>query len=148
MATVAKEIFHGGTGKSEQALQKRNEQRKKWDMSETSRQPATIAQSRQKPRVKFSENIVFLAAAASGDLEDVETLVKAKGADVNCHSKDGLTALHQVSSVMVIYLMVYLVRGRGGGGGERGDTDDYIRRGKKKGERSRMFASEDYKNLF
>lgn len=95
MATVEKEKFHGTTGKSEQALQKRNEQLKKWEKSETNRQPASIAPSRLKPRIRFGDNIVFLAAAASGDLEDVETLVKEKGADVNCHSKDGLTALHQ-----------------------------------------------------
>ncbi|KAL5475572.1 hypothetical protein EMCRGX_G025402 [Ephydatia muelleri] len=95
MATVEKEKFHGATGKTEQAFQKRNEQLKKWEKSETNRQPASIAPSRQRPRVRFGDNIVFLAAAASGDLEDVETLVKEKGADVNCHSKDGLTALHQ-----------------------------------------------------
>lgn len=97
MATVEKEKFHGATGKTEQAFQKRNEQLKKWEKSETNRQPASIAPSRQRPRVRFGDNIVFLAAAASGDLEDVETLVKEKGADVNCHSKDGLTALHQVA---------------------------------------------------
>lgn len=98
MATVGKEKFlHDATGKSEQAHQKRNEQREKWEKSETNRQPTSITTSRQKPRVKFGDNIVFLAAASSGDLEDVETLVREKGADVNCHSKDGLTALHQVA---------------------------------------------------
>ena len=75
---------------------KRQEQIKAWENSETSKQPSTILPSRRVPSVKFGDNVVFFAATHSGDLDEVERLVRYEGADVNFVNKDGLTALHQV----------------------------------------------------
>lgn len=75
---------------------KRQEQIKAWENSETNKQPSTVLPSRRVPSVKFGDNVVFFAATHSGDLEEVERLVRYEGADVNFVNKDGLTALHQV----------------------------------------------------
>jgi ankyrin repeat protein len=79
--------------------QKRQEQIKAWERSETNKQPSTVLPSRRVPTVKFGDNVVFFAATHSGDLEEVERLVRQEGADVNFVNKDGLTALHQVSDI-------------------------------------------------
>lgn len=81
--------------------QRRQEQVKAWENSETNKQPSTILPSRRVPTVKFGENVVFFAATQSGDLEEVERLVRQEGADVNFVNKDGLTALHQVCEIDV-----------------------------------------------
>ena len=78
------------------AAQKRLIQLKEWENSETNKQPSTVVSSRRKPTIKFGDDVVFLAAAHSGDIEEVERLVLKEGADVNSINKDGLTALHQV----------------------------------------------------
>lgn len=78
--------------------QKRREQVKAWENSETNKQPSTVLPSRQVPAVKFGDTVVFFAATNSGDLEDVERLVR-EGANVNYVNKDGLTALHQVCDI-------------------------------------------------
>lgn len=90
-----KEKLHS-LGRSEAAVHERNAQLKGWQNSETNKQPNFILPSRKSPRVKFEDNVVFLAAAQSGDLEEVERLATEEGADVNSVNKDGLTALHQV----------------------------------------------------
>ncbi|XP_012279348.1 protein phosphatase 1 regulatory subunit 12A isoform X2 [Orussus abietinus] len=78
--------------RSSSALFKRAEQLKRWEQSETNREPA---QPRQLPRkIKFSADCVFLAACAAGDKEEVIRLLE-KGADINTGNVDGLTALHQ-----------------------------------------------------
>ncbi|XP_017885940.1 protein phosphatase 1 regulatory subunit 12B isoform X8 [Ceratina calcarata] len=78
--------------RSSSALFKRAEQLKRWEQSETNREPA---QPRQIPRkIKFSADCVFLAACAAGDKEEVVRLLQ-KGADINTGNVDGLTALHQ-----------------------------------------------------
>ena len=102
-----KEKFYG-LGRSETAYQKRNQQLQKWEKSVTNKEPAYISSKRKRPRVKFGESVVFLAAAQSGDLEEVERLITEEKADVNSVNKDGLTALHQVE---------WREGGRGGGGG-------------------------------
>ena len=83
-------------GRSEAAAHQRNAQLKNWTTSETNKQPDYVVASRKSPRVKFDDSVVFLAAAQSGDLEEVERLATEEGADVNSVSEDGLTALHQV----------------------------------------------------
>ena len=94
---MEKEKFYGSLGaRSQTASSKRNAQLKIWDKSETNKQSETIKPSRLNPKVQFGDNVVFLAAAQSGDIEEVERLVK-EGADVNTVNADGLTALHQVS---------------------------------------------------
>lgn len=81
------------------AVQKRISQLKEWENSETNKMSSAILPSRRTPKIKFPDSVVFLAAAHSGDTEEVERLVKKEGADLNSVNKDGLTALHQVGSI-------------------------------------------------
>ncbi|KAL1516588.1 hypothetical protein ABEB36_000483 [Hypothenemus hampei] len=74
------------------ALSKRAEQLKRWEESDTNREPVSPKQKSR--RVKFSSGCVFLAACAAGDKEEVLKLLE-KGADINTANVDGLTALHQ-----------------------------------------------------
>ncbi|XP_057318573.1 protein phosphatase 1 regulatory subunit 12A isoform X3 [Microplitis mediator] len=78
--------------RSNSALFKRAEQLKRWEQSETNREPAQPRQIARK--IKFSADCVFLAACAAGDKEEVVRLLQ-KGADINTGNVDGLTALHQ-----------------------------------------------------
>ncbi|XP_033340456.2 myosin binding subunit isoform X8 [Megalopta genalis] len=78
--------------RSSSALFKRAEQLKRWEQSETNREPALPRQVARK--IKFSADCVFLAACAAGDKEEVVRLLQ-KGADINTGNVDGLTALHQ-----------------------------------------------------
>ncbi|XP_026676026.1 protein phosphatase 1 regulatory subunit 12B [Diaphorina citri] len=80
--------------RSSSALFKRAEQLKRWEESETNRQPSEMGNKPKK--IKFSSGCVFLAACASSDKEEVLNLLKS-GADINTANVDGLTALHQVS---------------------------------------------------
>lgn len=77
--------------RSTSALFKRAEQLKRWEDSDTNKQPPT---PKSASRVQFSTGIVFLAACTSGDKDEVERLIKM-GADINTANVDGLTALHQ-----------------------------------------------------
>ncbi|XP_071878058.1 myosin binding subunit isoform X7 [Bombus fervidus] len=78
--------------RSSSALFKRAEQLKRWEQSETNREPTQPRQVARK--IKFSADCVFLAACAAGDKEEVVRLLQ-KGADINTGNVDGLTALHQ-----------------------------------------------------
>lgn len=82
--------------RSSSALFKRAEQLKRWEQSETNREPAQPRQVARK--IKFSADCVFLAACAASDKEEVVRLLQ-KGADINTGNVDGLTALHQVRVV-------------------------------------------------
>ena len=88
------------TSISMSAIQKRITQLKEWENSETNKMSGAILPSRRTPTIKFPDTVVFLAAAHSGDTEEVERLVKKEGADVNSINKDGLTSLHQVSVLL------------------------------------------------
>lgn len=79
--------------RSNSALFKRAEQLKRWEESDTNREP--VSPKHKSRRVKFSSGCVFLAACAAGDKEEVLKLLE-KGADINTANVDGLTALHQV----------------------------------------------------
>ncbi len=92
---AGKEKFYD-SGHSNTAAHKRVTQLREWESSETNKQPSTVLPSRVVPTIKFGDNVVFLAAAHSGDEEEVDRLVLEEGADVNSVNKDGLTALHQV----------------------------------------------------
>ena len=96
--TLGKEKFYG-LGRSHTALQKRTQQLKAWEKSETNKQPEYVVPSRQIPKVKFGDSVVFLAAVQGADYEEVERLIVEESADVNYINKDGLTALHQVSTL-------------------------------------------------
>lgn len=98
----------GGNGlepaaRSANALWKRAEQLKRWQDSETNRENpnplhggvAVSWSSQHRGKVKFSDECVFLAACASGDIDEVERLLE-HGADINTTNVDGMTALHQV----------------------------------------------------
>ncbi|XP_051173003.1 protein phosphatase 1 regulatory subunit 12A isoform X2 [Leptopilina boulardi] len=78
--------------RSSSALFKRAEQLKRWEQSDTNREPAQPRQIARK--IKFSADCVFLAACAAGDKEEVIRLLQ-KGADINTGNVDGLTSLHQ-----------------------------------------------------
>ena len=82
------------SGRPMTAKEKRQEQLKRWENSATDVEPPTLQNF--KPRVKFHDGAVFLAACSSGDLKEVQSLLN-KGADINFANVDGLTALHQVS---------------------------------------------------
>lgn len=82
-------------GHASTAAEKRTAQLKAWETSATNKQPSSVLASRHTPTIKFGATVVFMAAAHSGDIEEVERLIN-DGADVNSVNKDGLTALHQV----------------------------------------------------
>lgn len=84
-----------GLGLSASAREKRNYQLKQWESSDTNKEPDTIS-SRRTVRVKFTQEVVFLAAVSSGDEVEVERLLVEENADVNSTNSDGLSALHQV----------------------------------------------------
>lgn len=76
------------------ALWRREEQLRRWDLSETNKESA-LARNREQSKIKFQDGCIFLAACSSGDKDEVERLL-ARGADINTANIDGLTALHQV----------------------------------------------------
>lgn len=75
------------------ALFKRAEQIKRWEESETNREP--VLSSGRERKIKFSAGCVFLAACKAGDKEEILRLLK-KSADIDTTDVDGLSALHQV----------------------------------------------------
>lgn len=80
-------------GKPKSALMRRHEQLQRWKDSEFDREAAE--RNAKKAKVKFAAGCVFLAACASEDLDEIQSLIK-RGADINYANIDGLTALHQV----------------------------------------------------
>ena len=82
--------------RSSSALFKRAEQLKRWEQSDTNKEPPHPKQVAKK--IKFSADCVFLAACAAGDKDEVVRLLQ-KGADINTGNVDGLTALHQVCKI-------------------------------------------------
>jgi len=80
--------------RSNSALMKRSEQLKRWQESETYKEPSEPKLKKSR-RIGFSDGCVFLAACAAGDKGEVEALL-ARGADIDTANVDGLTALHQV----------------------------------------------------
>ena len=75
------------------ALFKRAEQLRRWEESETNREPASARLVSR--RIQFSDGCVFLSACAAGDKDEVVKLI-SQGADIDTPNVDGLTALHQV----------------------------------------------------
>jgi len=82
----------GAVPETKNALWRREEQLRRWDLSETN---LVSALPRSTGTVRFQEGCVFLAACSSGDTEEVVRLL-SKSADINTSNIDGLTALHQV----------------------------------------------------
>ncbi|CAG0890095.1 unnamed protein product [Darwinula stevensoni] len=78
--------------RSNSALFKRAEQLRRWNESDTNKEP--LMPKALDRRVSFSQGCVFLAACAAGDKPEVKRLLD-KGADIDTANVDGLTALHQ-----------------------------------------------------
>lgn len=79
--------------RSTSALFKRADQLKRWQESDTFREPNEPKSKTR--RIQFTDGCVFLASCAAGDKDEVDKLLK-RGADIDTTNVDGLTALHQV----------------------------------------------------
>ncbi|XP_076817120.1 protein phosphatase 1 regulatory subunit 12B-like isoform X2 [Clavelina lepadiformis] len=88
------------------AKEKRNEQLKRWENSVTDVESPVL--QNLKPKVKFNDGAVFLAACSSGDLNEVQILLE-NGADINFANIDGLTALHQACIDGNLHVVKFLV---------------------------------------
>ena len=84
-----------GLGLSSTAVERRRKQLESWKKSDTNLEPGNVVY-RRSSRVKFSVEVMLLAAVSSGDEKEVERLITEENADVNCRNSDGLTAAHQV----------------------------------------------------
>lgn len=82
------------------ALMKRAEQLRRWEESDTNREP-TVPKNERGRKIKFSLGCVFLAACIAGDKDEVVRLLES-GADINTANVDGLTALHQVINLCFV----------------------------------------------
>ncbi|CAH0546537.1 unnamed protein product [Brassicogethes aeneus] len=106
--------------RSNSALFKRAEQLRRWEESDTNREPVVPKQKSRK--IKFSSGCVFLAACASGDKDEVLNLLE-KGADINTANVDGLTALHQACIDDNLDMVEFLVEH--GADVNRGDNEGW-----------------------
>ena len=86
------------TSRASSALKKRQESIKKWKDSPTAKEPADHKQN----HIKFELGTVFLSAISSGDIDEAHELLE-KGVDINYANVDGLTALHQVYHVHILW---------------------------------------------
>ncbi|XP_067012407.2 protein phosphatase 1 regulatory subunit 12A isoform X2 [Anabrus simplex] len=106
--------------RSSSALFKRAEQLKRWEESETNRE--TIVPKRKSKKIQFSSGVVFLAACAAGEKEEVLRLLQ-QGADINTANVDGLTALHQLCIDDNLDMVEFLVEH--GADVNRGDNEGW-----------------------
>lgn len=83
--------------RSEAAKQRRQDQLRRWQGSETDLTGAEMrTRALKSAKVRFAQGAVFMAACSAGDRDEVAELLR-QGADINYANVDGLTALHQVS---------------------------------------------------
>ncbi|XP_044766671.1 protein phosphatase 1 regulatory subunit 12B isoform X3 [Coccinella septempunctata] len=106
--------------RSNSAVYKRAEQLKRWEESDTNREP--VSPKTKSRRIKFSSGCVFLAACAAGDKDEVLKLLE-KGADINTANVDGLTALHQACIDDNLDMVEFLVEH--GADVNRGDNEGW-----------------------
>lgn len=88
------------------AYLKRAEQLKRWEESDTNREPIQPKNSNSK--IKFSSGCIFLAACVAGDKDEVKLLLN-QGADINTANIDGLTALHQVRVYAIFPIRIFIL---------------------------------------
>lgn len=79
-------------------LLRRMEQLKDWENSDTNKESTVIKETRRK-KIKFGLGTMFFAAISAFDETEVKRLLKL-GVDINYCNNDGLTALHQVSTIL------------------------------------------------
>ncbi|KAK7791290.1 hypothetical protein R5R35_009942 [Gryllus longicercus] len=106
--------------RSSSALFKRAEQLKRWEESETNREK--IVPRRRNKKIQFSSGVVFLAACAAGDKDEVLRLLR-EGADIDTANVDGLTALHQLCIDDNLDMVEFLVEN--GADVNRGDNEGW-----------------------
>lgn len=87
------------------AMQKRAEQLKRWEDSDTNR-ASNVPKDPAARKVKFSSGCVFLAACLSGDKDEILRLIEC-GVDIDTANVDGLTALHQVNLIAVVTVFFF-----------------------------------------
>ncbi|XP_077372821.1 protein phosphatase 1 regulatory subunit 12A isoform X2 [Festucalex cinctus] len=85
--------------RSEAAKQRRQDQLQRWlgsetDQTDSEARDTASGSGTRRPRVRFAQGAVFMAACSAGDREEVAALLR-QGADINHANVDGLTALHQ-----------------------------------------------------
>ncbi|CAH1389676.1 unnamed protein product [Nezara viridula] len=106
--------------RSSSALFKRAEQLRRWEESETNRVPVLV--NGRTKKIKFSAGCVFLAACKAGDRDEILRLLK-KGADIDTHDVDGLSALHQACIDDNLELVEFLVEN--GADVNKGDNEGW-----------------------
>ena len=100
-----------GLGLNSSAWERRNRQLLSWETSETNREPPYRSHKRRSSKVKFSLEVMFMAAVSARDEKEVERILSEEEADVNCQNNDGLTAAHQVCAYM--WLCTYMLHSHG-----------------------------------
>ncbi|KAK3526282.1 hypothetical protein QTP70_022685 [Hemibagrus guttatus] len=109
--------------RSEAAKQRRQDQLRRWQGSETDL-TGTEMRSRalKSAKVRFAQGAVFMAACSAGDREEVAELLR-QGADINHANVDGLTALHQACIDENAEMVQFLVEN--GSDVNRGDNEGW-----------------------
>ncbi|XP_072528428.1 protein phosphatase 1 regulatory subunit 12A isoform X2 [Salminus brasiliensis] len=113
--------------RSEAAKQRRQDQLARWQGSETDLTGAQVrghsgSGSSRRPKVRFAQGAVFMAACSAGDREEVAELLR-QGADINHANVDGLTALHQACIDENAEMVQFLVES--GSDVNRGDNEGW-----------------------
>ncbi|XP_066525132.1 protein phosphatase 1 regulatory subunit 12A isoform X3 [Hoplias malabaricus] len=121
--------------RSEAAKQRRQEQLARWRGSETDLTGAQLRSradaagssssghgSGRRPKVRFAQGAVFMAACSAGDRDEVAELLR-QGADINHANVDGLTALHQACIDENAEMVQFLVES--GSDVNRGDNEGW-----------------------
>ncbi|XP_058264176.1 protein phosphatase 1 regulatory subunit 12A isoform X2 [Hemibagrus wyckioides] len=109
--------------RSEAAKQRRQDQLRRWQGSETDLTGAEMrSRALKSAKVRFAQGAVFMAACSAGDREEVAELLR-QGADINHANVDGLTALHQACIDENTEMVQFLVEN--GSDVNRGDNEGW-----------------------